>query len=357
MAGTASQGQNAVAIGLAAGNTGQGSYAVAIGSGAGNASQGSNAIAIGLSAGNASQGSNAVAIGAGAGQTNQGSNAVAIGTSTGQTGQGQYAVAIGSEAGNRSQGENSVAIGSEAGNYYQKDRAVAIGAGAGQTTQQQGAVAMGYLSGNTGQGANAVAIGPAAGQTNQGSNAVAIGNRAGEFSQYPNSIILNASGVALNTTDSGLYASPLRSNAVSTQSGMLFYNTGTSEIQYIESSKTFVIDHPVDPDRYLVHACLEGPEAGVYYRGESKIDQASVVVRLPEYVESLARDFTVHVTPIGEPRLLGTSRVTGGQFTVYGPPGEFFWVVYGKRGSIEVEPMKKEVRLSGEGPYKWITSS
>jgi len=144
----------------------------------------------------------------------------------------------------------------------------------------------------------------------------------------------------------------------------MFFNKGTNEIFFQDSGtsnlknpKTFVIDHPVEPDRYLVHACLEGPEAGVYYRGESKIDQTSVVVRLPEYVESLATDFTVHVTPIGEPRLLGTSRVTDGKFTVYGAPGEFFWVVYGKRGSIEVEPLKRNVRIAGEGPYRWITSS
>jgi hypothetical protein len=137
------------------------------------------------------------------------------------------------------------------------------------------------------------------------------------------------------------------------------WNVQTSEVQYSSSgTKTFVIEHPVDDDKYLVHACLEGPESGVYYRGDSKIkdDQKSVVVRLPAYVESLATDFTVHVTPIGEPRLLGTSRVTDGTFTVYGTPGEFFWAVYGKRDSIEVEPLKKNVRVAGEGPYKWIAS-
>ena len=45
---------------------------------------------------------------------------------------------------------------------------------------------------------------------------------------------------------------------------------------------------------------------------------------------------------------------TDGKFYVYGSPGEFFWTVYAKRCSIEVEPFKKEVSIHGSGPYKWI---
>lgn len=131
----------------------------------------------------------------------------------------------------------------------------------------------------------------------------------------------------------------------------------TGEFVYENSPKTFVIDHPDDPERHLVHACLEGPEAGVYYRGESVILEDECVVELPSYVESLAKDFTVNVTPIGKPRLLGTSRVARGKFTVYGPPGEFFWVVYGKRGSVDVEPLKNETVINGQGPYKWVSAS
>jgi hypothetical protein len=127
-----------------------------------------------------------------------------------------------------------------------------------------------------------------------------------------------------------------------------------------EESKTFVIPHPVDSDRYLVHACLEGPEAGVYYRGEATVPFASdrVNVSLPGYVKDFAYEFTVSVTPIGKPRLFGSSKVSSsGTFYIYGPQGEYHWVVYGKRGSVEVEPFKSDVRVSGEGPYKWITSS
>jgi len=49
-----------------------------------------------------------------------------------------------------------------------------------------------------------------------------------------------------------------------------------------------------------------------------------------------------------------TSRVKNNKFTVYGDKGPFSWVVYGKRGSIEVEPSKDSVKVKGDGPYKYI---
>ena len=143
------------------------------------------------------------------------------------------------------------------------------------------------------------------------------------------------------------------------------YNAGTREIWYSTSatsaaSKTFVIDHPLDKERYLVHGCLEGPEAGVYYRGKAQIPEGdnSVLIRLPDYTTSLAGDYTIHLTP----RYSGStaavsylaSDVEGGAFTVYGPPGRFFWHVYGTRAAVEVEPLRSSVEVRGDGPYKWI---
>jgi hypothetical protein len=61
-----------------------------------------------------------------------------------------------------------------------------------------------------------------------------------------------------------------------------FYDNTTK--QFVQStSKTFVIDHPVDPERYLVHACLEGPEAGIYYRGKSFVND-SVISGTSKYI-------------------------------------------------------------------------
>jgi len=131
------------------------------------------------------------------------------------------------------------------------------------------------------------------------------------------------------------------------------------------SEKTFVIEHPIDNNKYLVHACLEGPEAGVYYRGKARInsDYKSVDIYLADYVEHLACDFTVHLTPylsenIIEPYFpkLISSPVKNGKFKVYSDivPCDFDYLVFGKRKSIEVEPLKILTHVKGDGPYKWI---
>lgn len=123
--------------------------------------------------------------------------------------------------------------------------------------------------------------------------------------------------------------------------------------------KTFVIDHPINKEQYLVHACLEGPEAGVYYRGNGEIiNGASVSIFLPEYVDALATDFTIQVTGIydgSKVKVYNVSLVEQGTFTVYGENGAFHWLVIGRRGTIDVEPNKSDVIVKGEGPYLWIT--
>ena len=125
-------------------------------------------------------------------------------------------------------------------------------------------------------------------------------------------------------------------------------------------SKTFVIDHPYDKNKYLVHACLEGPESGVYYRGEGNItNNNSTTIELPYYVNKLASNFTINITPIyddnaHEDITLKCSRVLNNTFIVYGKNCSFFWHVFGKRLQLEVEPYKNNINVKGDGPYTWI---
>jgi hypothetical protein len=135
------------------------------------------------------------------------------------------------------------------------------------------------------------------------------------------------------------------------------YDTTTFEVSYATSgTKTFVIDHPFSPDKYLVHACLEGPEAGVYYRGKGIIQEREIEITLPSYVKHIATDFSVQITAVNSNNIFYTSEVDEetGAFKVFGKPGIFFWHVYGKRQTIEVEPLKSEVNVKGTGPYKWL---
>jgi hypothetical protein len=208
-----------------------------------------------------------------------------------------------------------------------------------------------------------IAIGLQAGTTGQGPNTIAIGAYAGQSNQNQSSIVLNASGTGLTGGTTGFFVAPVRTAnetpLTNGATGLMQYNTVSREIQY--TTKSFIIDHPTDTNRLLVHACLEGPESGVYYRGEADIQQnkTSIEIILPHYVSTLATDYTVQITPIYTDdtpleKPYRVSRIKNGKFTVYGEPGSFFWHVYGKRFDIDVEPLKSDVTIKGQGPYKWI---
>jgi len=118
----------------------------------------------------------------------------------------------------------------------------------------------------------------------------------------------------------------------------------------VTGNKAFVIDHPTRPGYSLAHSSLEGPEAGVYYRGESQLVNGETIIELPDYFEALARkeNRTVYLTAKGtQPYLLSASEVIDNKFKVYGTKqdGKFFWEVKAIRSDIEtleVERLKKE---------------
>ena len=149
--------------------------------------------------------------------------------------------------------------------------------------------------------------------------------------------------------------------------GSLYYNTtyaGASGLQVSTGStwssvKSFVIEHPDDSEKYLVHGCLEGPEAGVYYRGRGEIiNDEFVEIKLPDYVKNLATDLTIQITPIYQGKkittVLSATEIQDNAFSVYGDNCKFHWVVFGQRAAINVEVSKDVVVIKGDGPYKWL---
>lgn len=356
-AGIANQGDFAVAIGDNSGNTNQGQGAVSIGSYSGFKNQESATVSVGTNAGSTHQKSGSVAMGWCSGESEQGCMSVAVGSKAGRENQGDGAISVGTISGYKSQGDFAVAMGVAAGFIDQHQYAVSLGNRAGYDMQGVGSVSVGHQAGEEHQGKFAVAIGQSSGQTNQGEYAVSIGFQAGSDGQSANSIVINATGTPLSASKPGLYVSPINSTSdIST--GIMLYDKATSEITYDDTGKTFVIQHPTDESKYLVHACVEGPEQGVYYRGSSTIEskETSVEVSLPTYVDKFASDFTVQLTPVwnGSNRLLSSSLVSDNKFTVHGEPGDFFWTVYGKRNGVQAEVDKDEFVLKGDGPYKYL---
>jgi hypothetical protein len=405
------QGPQSVAIGSQSATSNQSGYAVAIGNQAGHFNQGQYSIAIGHQSGLQDQSANSIVLNATGSPLNAGttgffvapirdissnlilvynsktkeitytnssyitgplnavvnalnSSNVALGDNAGRTSQSSNAIAIGAQAGNQIQGAESIAIGAFAGYSNQLLASIAIGPMAGNENQGVNAIAIGDNAGWDSQNDNAIAIGTDAGNMNQGSYSIAIGYQSGNTNQSSNSIIINATGDELNADTSGCFIAPIRGGVTGPQ--VLYYEPETKEITY-SSPKSFIIDHPLDEEKYLVHACLEGPEAGVYYRGIGVIlpNHKFTIIHLPHYVQAFSKNFTIQTTRIIEDKdqdeyqdedfsNLKTSLVINNSFKVFGTPGKFFWHVYGERATFEIEPHKKDVKVKGDGPYKWI---
>lgn len=127
--------------------------------------------------------------------------------------------------------------------------------------------------------------------------------------------------------------------------------------------KPFIIPHPDDPEnRWLVHGCTESPMAGVEYWGEAEIIGGEAEVELPSYFESLTltENRQILLTPIDELCLVAAGRIVNGRFTIRcsGPDGtKVSWLVKAERkdaAGFEVEPLKSDVTVRGDGPYRYI---
>lgn len=101
-------------------------------------------------------------------------------------------------------------------------------------------------------------------------------------------------------------------------------------------SKNFIIDHPSQPNKKLVHACLEGPENGVYVRGRIT---NKTIIELPYYWKDLVDEstITVQLQPIGAHQNIIIKRIGQNQIHLqgHGIPIDCFYHVYAERTDIE----------------------
>ena len=80
---------------------------------------------------------------------------------------------------------------------------------------------------------------------------------------------------------------------------------------FCAASKLFDIPHPTKEKKRLVHACLEGPENGVYVRGRLT---GNNVIELPDYWRGLVdpASITVSLTQIGSSQDLIVDKIEWG---------------------------------------------
>jgi hypothetical protein len=188
-------------------------------------------------------------------------------------------------------------------------------------------------------------------------------------------------GTIYTSTVGGLSAFSIHNNGAAVRIGasdyfgnpgdqIIFYWTEDNSGLWIQRAgggdvKTFVIDHPTDPDRWLVHGCVEGPTADVFYRGTAEIVAGGrAVVELPGYFEAATRpeNRQVQLTPIGLPCLVAASPVEGGRFTIVADAADgtqVAWLVHAERADVDrfdAEPLRSDVQVGGMGPYRFINN-
>ena len=86
-----------------------------------------------------------------------------------------------------------------------------------------------------------------------------------------------------------------------------------------KAAGSFKIDDPIDPaNKYLYHSFVESPDMMNIYNGNATTDeQGSAVVQLPEWFETLNRDFRYQLTVIGQfAQAIVASRVSDHRFAI-----------------------------------------
>lgn len=130
--------------------------------------------------------------------------------------------------------------------------------------------------------------------------------------------------------------------------------------------KDFTIQHPLDEERWLRHACIEGPDAEVFYDGVAQLHKGIAWIELPAYFEALVRKeerkIQITVEDDGSDDFFAPrySEIQNGRFRVRGPKNsyaKFSWSVTGIRKDVDRlpnEPKKSEVEIYGFGPYTYM---
>ena len=103
-----------------------------------------------------------------------------------------------------------------------------------------------------------------------------------------------------------------------------------------KSGGSFKIDHPLDPaNKYLYHSFVESPDMMNIYNGNVVTDaNGEAIVPLPEWFETLNRDFRYQLTVVGQfAQAIVASKVANNQFSIKTdkPNVEVSWQVTGIR--------------------------
>jgi hypothetical protein len=120
-------------------------------------------------------------------------------------------------------------------------------------------------------------------------------------------------------------------------------------------TKSFIEPHPTDSSKVIKYVSIEGPEAGVYFRGKGRFVHGVAVVDVPDYFSMVATEegLSVHVTPIGDFAQVAVTRLGLDAITLKATRDvEFFYTVNSVRKAYPTwDPIQDaEGQFMPEGP-------
>ena len=183
-----------------------------------------------------------------------------------------------------------------------------------------------------------------------------VGN-AGNFSNAEGTVMIGADGnagaVEALKVKGGVVVDPEKgdihdSNLKNVTGQSCSFSGSTINVQ---SWKGFDIKHPNKEGHRLRHICLEGPEAGVYYRGRLKNEK---MIRLPSYWKGLVNidTITVQLQPVGAHQNIIVKRWDDEFIYLQGQGGmpiNCFYHVFGER----IDGEKLIIEYEGDTPDKY----
>jgi hypothetical protein len=125
-----------------------------------------------------------------------------------------------------------------------------------------------------------------------------------------------------------------------------------------KASGTFKIDHPQDPEnKYLYHSFVESPDMMNVYNGNITTDaNGYAVVTLPNYFESLNKDFRYQLTVMGQTfaQAIVSEKVSSNHFTIRTnqPNTEVSWQVTGVRKDAYANAHRVQAEVEKEAENK-----
>tara|TARA_R110002073_G_scaffold336260_2_gene531532 strand:+ start:83567 stop:85153 length:1587 start_codon:yes stop_codon:yes gene_type:complete len=137
----------------------------------------------------------------------------------------------------------------------------------------------------------------------------------------------------------GIYGTTVGDGGILSSNSFAGYFDGDVHVEGTLSKSTgsFKIDHPLDPEnKYLSHSFVESPDMMNIYNGIITLDSdGTAIVELPDYFETLNRNFRYQLTAIGAsmPGLFISSEISTNSFAIGGgaPKARVSWEITGVR--------------------------